>query len=54
MSIWISQNDIVFDKVRVFNPMQVIFQGDALDSFLVIAAEGGGGTHINQMGVPCA
>jgi hypothetical protein len=26
-AIWISRNDVVFDKVRVFNPMQVIFQG---------------------------
>jgi hypothetical protein len=26
-AMWLSQNDVFFDKVRVFNPMQVIFRG---------------------------
>jgi hypothetical protein len=26
-AMWLSQNDVVFDKVRVSNPMQMIFCG---------------------------
>jgi hypothetical protein len=26
-AMWLSRNDVVFDKVRVFDPMPVIFRG---------------------------
>ena len=40
--IWLTRNDIVFDKVLAPSYLQVIFRGDLLDQVLVPTSEGGG------------
>jgi hypothetical protein len=43
-AIWLTRNNIVFDKVAAPSYLQAIFRGDLLDQVLVLTTERGGWT----------